>query len=74
MGGLRKELQESDELTSLDCCSAPFDEILRTGRCEGELEHRKTDESRVAVSSTWSLHRNEQQLPSGLLKILWSGS
>ena len=51
---------------------SPLDEIngelLRTGRWEGELGHRKADETRVVVASRWSLRRDEQERPAGVLE------
>jgi len=51
---------------------APLDEInaelLRTGRWEGELGHTKADEDRVVVASRWSLRRDNQERPAGVLE------
>ncbi len=51
---------------------APLDginaELLRTGRWEGELGHTKADESKVVVASRWSLRRDEQERPAGVLE------
>jgi PAS domain S-box-containing protein len=43
-------------------------ELLRTGRWEGELRHTKADGSLVVVSSRWSLRRDEQGRPAGVLE------
>ncbi len=51
---------------------APLDEInaelLRTGRWEGELVHKKQDGSRVVVASRWALKRNERGRPAAILE------
>jgi PAS domain S-box-containing protein len=51
---------------------APLDdinaELLRTGRWEGELGHAKADESKVVVASRWSLRRDDQERPAGVLE------
>jgi PAS domain S-box-containing protein len=50
----------------------PIDEIrgelLRTGRWEGELDKTKADGTQVAVSSRWSLRRDERQRPVAILE------
>jgi PAS domain S-box-containing protein len=43
-------------------------ELLRTGRWEGELIHRKRDGTRVTVASRWSLERDEQGRPAMVLE------
>ena len=49
----------------------PLDEITatleRTDRWEGELVHTTRDGSRVVVASRWSLRRDEQGRPAGVL-------
>jgi two-component system sensor kinase FixL len=44
------------------------EELLGTGRWEGELVHTKRDGTRVRVASRWSLQRNEQGLPAAILE------
>jgi len=44
------------------------EELLRTGRWEGELKHTKADGSEVAVSSRWSLQRDQEQRPVAVLE------
>ncbi len=50
----------------------PYDEItaqlLRTGYWEGDLVHTKRDGTKVAVSSRWSLQRDQRGQPSGVLE------
>jgi PAS domain S-box-containing protein len=43
-------------------------ELLRTGRWEGELKHTKSDGTPVAVSSRWSLRRDENECPTVILE------
>jgi PAS domain S-box-containing protein len=43
-------------------------ELLQTGRWEGELKHAKVDGSLVAVSSRWSLRRDEHGSPAAVLE------
>jgi PAS domain S-box-containing protein len=43
-------------------------ELLRTGRWEGELIHRKRNGTQVVVASRWSLQRDEQGLPVAILE------
>jgi PAS domain S-box-containing protein len=43
-------------------------ELHRTGRWEGELIHTKRDGAQVAVASRWSLRRDEQGRPAGVLE------
>ena len=43
-------------------------ELLRTGRWEGELRHRKADDTEVIVSSRWSLQRYEHGSPIAILE------
>ncbi len=43
-------------------------ELLRTGRWDGELGHTKADEHRVVVASRWSLRRDDQGRPAGVLE------
>jgi light-regulated signal transduction histidine kinase (bacteriophytochrome) len=42
--------------------------LLRTGRWEGELKHTKSDGTPVAVSSRWSLRRDENECPTVILE------
>jgi PAS domain S-box-containing protein len=44
------------------------DELLRTGRWEGELQKTKADGSRVFVASRWSLRQDEQGRPVAILE------
>jgi PAS domain S-box-containing protein len=50
----------------------PYDEIIaqlqRTGYWEGDLVHTKRDGNKVAVSSRWSLRRDQGGQPSGVLE------
>jgi PAS domain S-box-containing protein len=43
-------------------------ELLRTGRWEGELKHTRFDGTAVAVSSRWSLRRDENERPAAILE------
>ena len=51
---------------------APLEEImaelLRTGRWDGELVHRKRDGTQLVVASRWSLQRDEQGQPVAVLE------
>jgi len=44
------------------------EELLRTGRWEGELQKTKADGSRVFVASRWSLRQDEQGDPVAILE------
>jgi PAS domain S-box-containing protein len=44
------------------------EELLRTGRWEGELRHRRRDGTEVLVASRWSLQRDEHEAPAGILE------
>jgi PAS domain S-box-containing protein len=44
------------------------EELLRTGRWEGELHKTKADGSRVFVASRWSLRQDEQGHPVAILE------
>jgi PAS domain S-box-containing protein len=44
------------------------DELLRTGRWEGELTRTKADGTEVVVSSRWSLRRDEHEQPAAILE------
>jgi PAS domain S-box-containing protein len=44
------------------------DELLRTGRWEGELVHTKRDGTRVVVASRWSLQQDELGRPAAILE------
>ena len=50
----------------------PLDEIvaqlLRTGRWDGELQHAKRDGTRIVVASRWSLQRDVEGNPAGVLE------
>jgi PAS domain S-box-containing protein len=52
--------------------SAPIDdiheELLRTGRWEGEVERTKSDGTRVLVATRWALRRDEQERPQAILE------
>jgi PAS domain S-box-containing protein len=43
-------------------------QLRNTGRWEGELIHTRADKSKIAVSSRWSLRRDEQGRPAGVLE------
>lgn len=43
------------------------DEVIRTGRWEGELTHTKKDGTRIVVSSRWSLQRDDRGAPLAVL-------
>jgi PAS domain S-box-containing protein len=43
-------------------------ELLRTGRWEGELRHKRRDDTEVLVSSRWSLQRDEHGNPIATLE------
>jgi two-component system, LuxR family, sensor kinase FixL len=44
------------------------EELLRTGRWEGELTHSKRDGTQVVAASRWSLQRDEQERPIAILE------
>jgi PAS domain S-box-containing protein len=44
------------------------EELLRTGRWEGELVHTKRDGTQVVVASRWSLQRDELGRPAAILE------
>ena len=44
------------------------EELLRTGRWEGELKRTKADGVQVIVASRWSLRRDELQRPAAILE------
>jgi two-component system, LuxR family, sensor kinase FixL len=44
------------------------DELLRTGRWEGELVHTKRDGTPVTVASRWSLQRDKRERPIAVLE------
>ena len=44
------------------------EELLRTGRWEGELKRTKADGVQVIVASRWSLRRDEQEQPVAILE------
>jgi PAS domain S-box-containing protein len=52
---------------------APLDEIMRlllaTGHWEGELHHTRRDGTHVSVASRWSLQKDREGRPSGILEI-----
>lgn len=43
-------------------------ELLRTGRWEGELKRTRSDGATIAVSSRWSLRRDENERPAAILE------
>ena len=43
-------------------------ELLRSGRWDGELEKTRSDGTRVAVASRWSLRRDDRQRPAAILE------
>ena len=43
-------------------------ELLRTGRWEGEVGHKKRDGTRIVVSSRWALQRDNQGRPVAILE------
>jgi PAS domain S-box-containing protein len=43
-------------------------ELYRTGQWEGELVHTKRDGTQVVVASRWSLQRDQQGRPAGVLE------
>src|SRR5579862_7274733 len=44
------------------------EQIRRSGTWEGELAHRKRDGSRIYVSSLWTLHKDAENKPKGILE------
>ena len=44
-----------------------YEELVRTGRWEGELAKTKADGTQVIVSARWSLRRDEQDRPVAIL-------
>jgi PAS domain S-box-containing protein len=44
------------------------EELLRSGRWDGELERSKADGTQVVVASRWSLRRDEQGQPTAILE------
>jgi PAS domain S-box-containing protein len=46
------------------------EELLRTGRWEGELIHRKRDGSTIVVSTAWLLHYDDQGKPYRVIESL----
>jgi PAS domain S-box-containing protein len=44
------------------------EELLHTGRWEGELTHTKRDGTQVVVASRWSLQRDERGRPAAILE------
>ena len=43
-------------------------QLVRTGRWEGELTHTRRDGTQLVVASRWSLQRDEQGEPAGVLE------
>jgi PAS domain S-box-containing protein len=46
------------------------EQLLRTGRWEGELVHRRRDGTRIHVSTAWILHRDSEGRPVRVLESL----
>lgn len=44
-------------------------DLLRNGKWEGELQHQKKDGNWITVASRWSIQRNDQNVPVGILEI-----
>lgn len=65
MGKRSHELLQTAFPDTLDEINA---ELLRTGRWDGELGYAKADGTRVVVASRWSLRRDEQERPAGVLE------
>ncbi|MBO4224009.1 PAS domain S-box protein [Bradyrhizobium neotropicale] len=47
---------------------AIMEELLRTGRWEGELVHTRKDGTQAIVASRWSLQKDERGLPAAILE------
>ena len=65
VGRVKQELLKTVFPVPLDDITA---EVHRTGRWEGELVQTKRDGTRVVVASRWSLHRDADGRPSGVLE------
>ena len=65
VGKLSHELLQTVFPDSLETIKA---ELIRSGRWEGDLVHRKRDGTQVVMSSRWSLLRNERQQPVSVLE------
>jgi len=66
LGRISHELLSSEFLQSLD---KVMDEVLRTGRWEGEISHLCKNRKRILVNSLWVLHRNQQNQPCAILEV-----
>jgi len=65
IGKISHEILQTVFPIALDDINA---ELLRTGRWEGELRHKKADGSEVVVASRWSLRRDENKHPSAIME------
>ena len=45
------------------------EELLRTGKWEGELIHRKADGSTIYVASSWVLHKDSNGKPMAIIEV-----
>lgn len=46
-----------------------MEELVRTGRWEGEVHHATRDGRRIAVASLWVLHRDPDHQPTHILEV-----
>ena len=46
-----------------------IEELLRTGKWEGELVHQKADGSKIFVASHWVLHRDNNGKPVAIIEV-----
>jgi PAS domain S-box-containing protein len=65
-GQVTQNLLETKFPESLDDIDAA---LLRCGKWEGELVHRRKDGQWITVASRWSLQRDEQGIPVAILEI-----